>query len=225
MDFADYGVALERFFINTVLKPENDPAYQRFKDLHFRQYADIAEAKLQQQLGIIAQQTEAQKMVIEAQGLAQKRSIEGYTYQEERSFDVAEEFANNEAVGQFANMGVGLGMIGAVGNVVGEKASGILNQALAPGQSQVQGAPAGGTSATKCAKCGAEIPENSKFCPECGEKVIPADSVICPGCGKTVKKSKFCPECGCSLIPKCKNCGMELAANAKFCPECGTKME
>ena len=76
-DFDSYGLSLEHFFINTVMKPEDDPAYLRFRDLHFRQYADVAEARLQQQLEIIKQQTEAQKMTIEAQGLAQKRSIEG----------------------------------------------------------------------------------------------------------------------------------------------------
>jgi len=63
-DFAGYGIALEHFFINTVMKPETSPDYLRFKELHFRQYADIAEAKLQQQLEIIRQQTEAQKMTI-----------------------------------------------------------------------------------------------------------------------------------------------------------------
>ena len=70
-DFADYGVALERFFVTTIVKPDGDSAYEKFKSLHFRQYADIAEAKLRQQVGIIDKQTEAHKMVIESQALAQ----------------------------------------------------------------------------------------------------------------------------------------------------------
>ena len=78
-DFAEYGVALEKFFVTTIVKPEEDRAYQKFKDLHFRQYADIAEAKLRQQVEVIEQETEAKRMVIESQGLAQKRSIEGYS--------------------------------------------------------------------------------------------------------------------------------------------------
>ena len=220
-DFAEYGIALEHFFINTVMKPESDPNYQRFKDLHFRQYADIAEAKLQQQLGIIEQQTLAQQMVIEAQGLAQKRSIEGYTYQQERQFDVAEGFAANEGVGQFANMGIGMGMIGAVGGVVGDKMSGVMQGAL-NAQSAVPS-----TETLKCAKCGADIPANGKFCLECGEKVQPPlseNEMICPGCGAKVAKGKFCLECGAALVLKCKNCGNELAPGAKFCPECGTKV-
>lgn len=217
-DFSEYGIALEHFFINTVMKPENDPAYQRFKDIHFRQYADIAEAKLEQQLGIIEQQTEAQKTIIEAQALAQKRNIEGYTYQQERQFDVAEGFANNQGVGEFSNMGIGMGMIGAVGSTVGGQMSEILNNASVQQTSAL-------TKNSKCTACGAELPEKSKFCPECGAKKIPQDSIICPGCGSTVSKSKFCPECGFSLVPKCKNCNSEVTAGTKFCPECGTKME
>ena len=214
-DFTDYGISLERFFINTVMKPENDPSYQRFKNLHFRQYADIAEAKLEQQLGIIEEQTEAQRTIIEAQSLAQKRSIEGYTYQQERSFDVAEGFANNEGVGNFSNMGIGMGMISAVGNAVGNQLGGVMNNAVT---SSVQ------ASSTQCSVCGRQLPDGSKFCPECGAKTLPADSMLCPGCGKTVKLSKFCPECGTPLARKCKNCNQELASGAKFCPECGTKV-
>ena len=214
--FADYGISLERFFINTVMKPENDPAFRRFKDLHFRQYADIAEAKLEQQLGIIEQQTKAQRTIIEAQSLAQKRSIEGYTYQQERQFDVAEGVANNEGVGNFSNMGIGMGMISAVGNAVGNQLEGVMNTAISPSVP---------VSAIQCGACGRQIPDGSKFCPECGAKTLPAGSVICPECGKTVKLSKFCPECGISLARKCKNCNKELASGEKFCPECGTKAE
>lgn len=65
-DFAEYGVALEQFFITTIVKPDGDRQYEKFKDLHFRQYADIAEAKLRQQTEIINAETEAQKTVIDS---------------------------------------------------------------------------------------------------------------------------------------------------------------
>ena len=48
-DFLDYGVQLKRLYVTTVVKPDGDPQYEKFKELHFRQYADIAEAKLKQQ--------------------------------------------------------------------------------------------------------------------------------------------------------------------------------
>jgi membrane protease subunit (stomatin/prohibitin family) len=50
-----------------------------------------------------------------------------------------------------------------------------------------------------CPKCGASLEKNSKFCPECGEKLV---------------ASKHCPECGEKLKP-----------NAKFCINCGTKLD
>ena len=136
-DFGDYGVALERFFVTTIVKPEEESNYQRFKQLHFRQYADVAEAKLRQQVGVIEQQTQAQKMIIEAQGLAQKRALEGYTYQDERGFDVADRMATNEAVGQFTNVGIGLGMLGGVSQPL----AGTLQGALANALGQTSTAP------------------------------------------------------------------------------------
>lgn len=87
-DFSEYGIGLERFYVTTIVKPEQDRAYQKFKELHFRQYADIAEAELRQKVSLIEQQTQAQRMIIEAQGLAQKRATEGYTYQQERQLEV-----------------------------------------------------------------------------------------------------------------------------------------
>ena len=91
-DFLEYGITLNRFFVTTIAKPDGEPQYEKFKELHFRQYADIAEAKLQQQVGIIEEQTEAQRRVIEAQSIAQKRSLEGYTYQQAVSYTHLERF-------------------------------------------------------------------------------------------------------------------------------------
>lgn len=137
-DFAGYGVSLEQFFVTNIVKPDGDKQYEKFKELHFRQYADIAEAKLRQQTDIIHAQTEAQKVVIDSQAQAKKREQEGYTYAQERGFDVAEKVAQNEAVGQFTNMGVGLGTMagvgGAVGGVVGGAVNSAINSATPPAQ-------------------------------------------------------------------------------------------
>ena len=225
-DFLDYGVALERFFLTTILKPEEDKNYQRFKQLHFRQYADVAEAKLRQQVGLIDQQTAAQRMVIEAQGIAQKRSLEGYTYQDERNFDVAERVAGNQAVGQFTNMGIGMGMITGVGGTVGNQVGSMLQGALASNAQAAQ-KPQEDAASSVCAKCGAKLPSNAKFCLECGEKVTPPETteVTCPKCGAKVKSGKFCLECGAPLTPPvCPKCGKPVVAGAKFCLECGEKL-
>lgn len=50
----------------------------------------------------------------------------------------------------------------------------------------------------KCSKCGSLVPEGSKFCLECGEKVMGASF--------------------------CLSCGEKLPAGAKFCNNCGSKV-
>lgn len=218
-DFASYGVSLEQFFVTTILKPDGDRQYEKFKELHFRQYADIAEAKLRQQTDLIYAQTEAQKVIIDSQAQATKRAQEGYTYQQERGFDVATEVARNEAVGQFTNLGVGIGTMAGVGGAIAGTVSGAMSDALNP----VTPPAADG----KCVKCGSILPPNAKFCLECGEKIaptIPADMVVCPECGNTVAKGKFCPECGHKFVTVCPKCGKDVVPGAKFCLECGEKL-
>lgn len=137
-DFTDYGIALERFFITTIVKPDGEASYEKFKSLHFRQYADIAEAKLRQQTAVIDAETQAQRTVIELQAMATKRAQEGYTYQQERGFDVAQDVAQNEAVGQFTNMGVGFGTMAGVGGAVGGVVGSAVNNAFESANNQPQ---------------------------------------------------------------------------------------
>ncbi len=187
-EFEEYGVSLERFLIDRILKPEDNEKYQKFENLHFRQYADITDAKIRQQVDIIDEQTKAQKMLIESQALATKRVQEGYTYQQERSFDVASDVAKNEASGQFTNMGIGIGTMAGVGGVVG----GMLNQTmgnLSNSQSQE----------ISCANCGTRLPSTARFCYVCGNKIEPTAPTknVCMNCGADLPNgSKFCLQCG-----------------------------
>ena len=187
-DFAGYGVDLTQFLVTNVARPDGDRQYEKFKELHFRQYSDIAEAKLRQQTQVIDAETEARKTIIASQALATKRAQEGYTYQQERGFDVSERIAENQAVGQFSNLGIGLGTMagvgGAVGNMVGgtiRDTMGSVNQPDSQPQTKV------------CSKCGAVMPLNAKFCFECGNPF----ERKCPSCGTVLADgAKFCPECG-----------------------------
>ena len=193
-DFAEYGVALEQFFVTTIVKPDGDRQYEKFKELHFRQYADIAEAKLRQQVSVIDAQTEAQKVVIDSQAQATKRAQEGYTYAQERGFDVAEKVASNEAVGQMTNLGVGLGTMAGVGGVVG----GIVGTAVGDALNNTT------PTAPKAAEGG--------FCDNCGAKLVPG-AAFCDECGTAVAKAN----------DTCANCGYKFERPGKFCPKCGTK--
>lgn len=130
-DFAEYGLKLTQFFVTTIVRPEGDEIYERFKDLYFRQYADVREAEIEQQVGVIEQETAAKRTVIGAKATAEKRQIEGYTYHQERGFDIAEQMAQNEAVGEFTNLGIGMGMVGAVGTPVAGMVGGAMSEAFA----------------------------------------------------------------------------------------------
>lgn len=192
-DFDDYGITLKTFLVNRVMKPDGDAQYEKFKELHFRQYADIAEAKIKQQTEIINAETEAQKTVIDSKAKATKRSQEGYTYQQERGFDVAEKVAENEAVGEFNNMGIGVGTMAGVGGAVGGMVGGMMNDAV---NSATKSQPTSIENIRYCEKCGAKLPENADFCEECGEKVV-KEKGKCTQCGyKFERDSKFCPKCG-----------------------------
>ena len=189
-DFLDYGVQLKRFYVTTVVKPDGDLQYEKFKELHFRQYADIAEAKLKQQTDMIQAQTEAQKVVIDSQAQATKRMQEGYTYQQERGFDVAQDAAQNEGAGQFSNMGIGLGMMAGVGGTVGGMVGGAVSDAFAGITTQPQSA-----ANRFCEQCGVELTPGAAFCDECGAPQAAPDT--CATCGfKFIKPGKFCPKCG-----------------------------
>ena len=190
-DFLDYGVNLKRFFVTVIVKPDGDPQYEKFKELHFRQYADIVEARLRQQTDVIYAQTEAQKVVIDSQAQATKRAQEGYTYQQERGFDVAQDVARNEAVGQFTNIGVGLGTMAGVGGAVGGVVGGAINGAFAGMNSSVPSQ----LVTLFCDQCGAELTPGASFCDNCGAPQSSSDT--CLKCGfKFIKPGKFCPKCG-----------------------------
>ncbi len=54
-----------------------------------------------------------------------------------------------------------------------------------------------GVGAAVCSECGAAVPDNAKFCMQCGASLAPAF---------------------------CKHCGAELSKTAKFCPQCGKRI-
>lgn len=129
-DFDEYGITLQKFMVTSIAKPEGETAYEKYKEIHIRQYSDIAEAEIRQKTEVINAETEAKKTVIESKALATKRQQEGYTYHQERGFAVAEKIAENEATGEFTNMGIGLGMMAGVGGTVGGMVGGMMNETI-----------------------------------------------------------------------------------------------
>ena len=44
-DFADYGINLNKFLVTTIRKARRRTTIRKIQNLHFRQYADIMDAK------------------------------------------------------------------------------------------------------------------------------------------------------------------------------------
>ena len=42
MEFNEYGVFLNQFFVTTILKPDGDAQYEKFKELVERQGGDVS---------------------------------------------------------------------------------------------------------------------------------------------------------------------------------------
>ena len=157
-EFEDYGIELVRFMILNIAKPEDDPMYQRYYRAISDQSLNVLEAQARQneqvkdaetrwkiaeqdaQKTVIDAQAAGQAKVIDANAEAEKRRVEGYTYQQERSFDVSQTVASNDAVGEFTNMGIGMGMISGIGGSLSGTVAGMANEALAGGLSGVSSA-------------------------------------------------------------------------------------
>lgn len=142
--------------------------------------------------------------------------IVGYDYNTARSFDTLESAAKNEGSGaNLMGAGIGLGMGLGVGGQFGGQMSSISSKIDTTGGKKT-------TEKIKCNKCGSEVDENQKFCPECGEKI----GNFCKECGAKLarKRQKFCPECGASQVFTCPKCKKEIDEKSKFCPECGEKL-
>lgn len=182
-DFDEYGIKLEKFFLTNISKPEEDKQYLKFKELYFKKGVLTADAEIEKTLNRIEAEKEAQKIKIDAEAQATKRSVEGYSYQQEKSYEIGKEVAKNDAVGQYTNLGVGLGMISGMSGAVGDKISNTVTGAFA-------------NTNNICSKCGAENKQDSKFCKKCGSQLNTL-SVFCTSCGATLESdSKFCPNCG-----------------------------
>ena len=113
---------------------------------------------------------------------------------------------NTAAAGMGLGVGAGLGMM--------------MPQMMQQGD---KGAPA---TTIPCPKCNTAIPPNTKFCPNCGEKIEKiGGGIACPKCKTEMPpNTKFCPNCGNKMQASCPKCNADIPPGTKFCPECGEKI-
>lgn len=177
---------------------------------------------------LIRAQAEAQAMKMSGFAEAEVMRAKGYTEKDVLQAEVQKAYA--EGIG---NMNISGGGGGVAGDMIGLGVGMAAAGAVAPQMGEMFksfGGFGGDSSAPSakitCPNCASEVPEGSKFCLNCGNKIelLADNEIICPACGKKTNKGKFCMECGSPLQAKCPGCGADIQNGAKFCPECGTKL-
>lgn len=209
--FNDFGLTLDNFSFNNINAPDED-------------LQAINEMKIAKKRAQLEAEGTANKMDIESAARARQREREGYTYQQERSFDVMSDAAQNEGMSSnFMGAGMGLGMGLGVGGAMGAGFSNVAQNSI--GSITAQTAAETSADTVECPTCKAKLSPNAKFCASCGNKVSQAKS--CSNCGAALSENaKFCIECGQKVITDCfcENCGAKNKVGAKFCMECGNKL-
>lgn len=190
-----------------------------------RETTATEQARREAERELIRAQAEAQAAKMAGIAEAEVMRAKGYNEKDVLQAEVQKAYAEGlgnmtisggggGVAGDMIGLGVGLAAAGAVSGQVGEmfKGFGATEQPAA--------------KKVTCPNCNNEVPEGSKFCPECGTKIelLNDNEIICPACGKKTAKGKFCMECGTPLVAKCAKCGAELPTGAKFCLECGEKV-
>lgn len=181
------------------------------------------QARREAERDLIRAQTEAQVAKMAGFAEAEIMRAQGYSQKDVLQAEVQKAYA--EGLGNMTVAGGG----GVAGDMIGLGVGMAAAGAVTPQLGQMfKGFGVEQMSAKKitCPSCNCEIPENAKFCLECGTKIelLGENEMICPVCGKKTGKGKFCMECGAPLVAKCSKCGAELPTGAKFCLECGEKV-
>ncbi len=185
-------------------------------------------ARREAERDLIRAQADAQAAKMAGLAEAEVMRAKGYTEKDVLQADVQKAYAEGlgnmtingtggGVAGDMIGLGVGMAAAGAVSGQMGEMFKGFGTMPTTNTQPEAK---------IICPNCNAEVPENSKFCLECGAKIeiLAENEIICPACGEKTGKGKFCMKCGASLVAKCAKCGAELPAGAKFCLECGEKL-
>lgn len=214
--FADYGIRIEFFNIESIEVPEQD-------------YAAVSEAKNRRTGRIIEGYTwqEERQMLIAEKFAANEGSVGavggmmggamggimmGGTISEIARGALSPERVPTEAppkdVSEVtppkgSNAG-GSGNTGSIRDILnGQNRAAPTDAPSAGGVAPFEVAPADVPADAPSASGG-------RFCPECGNAVAP--------------NAKFCPECGTRLGRVCPGCGTPIEGSPKFCAQCGTKL-
>ncbi|WP_195575891.1 SPFH domain-containing protein [Paenibacillus sp. 1001270B_150601_E10] len=232
--FADYGIRLLNFYVESINTPSDDAATSRLKEaLSKRAEMDILGYDYQQERSFDTLDNAAKNMggggsdmMNAGMGLGMGASL-GMGFGQSMSNMFQNVFPNTKMPSSSNSHSYSTTTsysscpkCGSMNHAASPFCSSCglqLKQGHAP---SFQSAPA-----TICNKCRNSIPQGAKFCPHCGDAYIP-----CPTCGADNSKDAVqCATCHSPLKAQqstvCRKCQTALAPGAKFCMNCGTSTQ
>jgi membrane protease subunit (stomatin/prohibitin family) len=172
--------------------------------------------------------TEVGRRVLDAISRQSAQFIGGYTWQQEKTFDVAKNAIDGLSNSNSGIIGavIAANMMGGLGGASSSIMQPQYNQPTFGGTNQgQQGGLVQSTNQVKdvyCSNCSKKFPSTYRFCPHCGD---PYDA--CPKCGTdNDKNAKRCVNCGTPLqvdTTFCTNCSAPITPGSSFCGNCGMK--
>lgn len=141
-EFADYGVDVSKFWIETLVMPDNDPVFCQIKRLKGDVVTKPWEASIQGSVDLIHAETSKGVKIKEAEALRASRDIQGIDFKTEEGAKIAMALAKNECIGNYSNAGIGLGMMagvaGPISGVTGQYLDSFINASTASAPTKVQ---------------------------------------------------------------------------------------
>lgn len=157
---------------------------------------------------------EVQKMIDERSGLQAVGDLDNFfKFKAAKAMGDAASSRGTGGAGAAAAGGMGIG----VGAGLGMMIPGMLAKS-------VQGTAS--ATVLQCPRCHNEVPENSRFCQNCGAQLVIMNR--CPKCQTELPpEAKFCSSCGHRLgtTLTCPHCGTKLPPDTRFCTNCGEKVD
>ena len=185
----------------------------QIKDLIGKEFAKYGLLLVDFYITSITPPDEVQRMIDERAGMGAVGNLDKFL-----KFEMAKAFGSS-AVGGTAGPAAGVGM----GAGVGLMAPMMMSKALAPDQTDFKREA---IPTVTCPDCGADTPEESRFCYKCGHQMVGINR--CGSCGAELPAdANFCMKCGKELTQSltCSECGQKLPLGTKFCHQCGHKLD